>query len=224
MLLCCFQQESIDVKALRARFTNKASASDTSSRESSSPKSPRPGFGKVILPVTENDLAHHRLSPIAPSLVAGPGPVKSLRADSMAASIPPRPVVFPRQHPSPAVRASAQTADATKVKQTGEMLQNMMLRYQKPPGVKPAPVPGLAPSPAQPSAPAATSNPRPLRQQVRQRSTGEVTPLRKPLPPEGPLPLKPKRPPNVNLEPFLRFSRRPAHPAPRKSNGESKIR
>lgn len=45
-----------------------------------------------------------------------------------------------------------------------------------------------------------------------------MTPLRRPLSPEGPLPLKPKRPPNVNLEPFLKFKREPALPGPRKQD------
>lgn len=217
-----FQEESVDVKALRARFNSKANTSDTSSRDSSSPKSPRPGFGRAILPVTENDLAHHRLSPTIPLSVAGPGPVRLPRIEPMAASIPSRSAVFPRPPPpSPALRASIQQTDANKVKQTGEMLQNMMLRHQRPAGIKPAPAPGMAPAPPQAPAPATTSNITPLRQQSRQRSAGEVTPLRRPLPPEGPLPLKPKRPPNVNLEPFMRFSRTPALPASRKSDGES---
>lgn len=224
------QEESVDVKALRARFNSKANNSDASSRDSGSPKSPRPAFGRVVLPVTENNLAHHRLSPIVPPPVAGPGPIRFPRVDPMAASIPSR-SVFPRPPPpSPAVRASIQQADATKVKQTGEMLQNMMLRHQRPPGFKPVPAPGMAPAtgkatgkapaPPQASTPAVSSNMTPLRHQPRQRSGGEVAPLRRPLPPEGHQPLKPKRPPHVNLEPFMRFSRGPALPPPRKSNGE----
>ncbi|XP_026179571.1 FYN-binding protein 1 isoform X2 [Mastacembelus armatus] len=205
-------EESVDVKALRARFNSKVSTSE-SSRESSSPKSPRPGFGRAILPLTENDLAHHRLSPTPPPPLAGPGLVRFPRPEPMAASIPPRPV-FPRLPPSPGVRASMQTSDASKVKQTGEMLQNMMLRSQRPPGPKAT----LAPAPAPAPAPSPTSTPLPLRQQPRQRSTGEVTPLRRPLPAEGPLPLKPKRPPIVNLEPFMKFSRRPAFPPKTKSD------
>lgn len=166
----------------------------------------------------ENDLAHHRLSPtVLPPLMASPGLVRFPRAEPMAASNPSRPVFFPRPPPNPGVRTSIQPADATKVKQTGEMLQNMMLRQQRPPGTKPA----LAPAPVQVPAPTPKSTPLPLRQQPRQRSAGDVTPLRKPLPPEGPLPLKPKRPPNVNLEPYLRFKRGPALPGPRKNDGES---
>ncbi|XP_026200731.1 FYN-binding protein 1 isoform X2 [Anabas testudineus] len=216
-------EENVDVKALRARFNSKANTSDASSRDSNSPKSPRPSFGRVILPVTENNLAHHRLSPIIPPPMAGPGPVRLPRIEPMA-SIPPRPNTFTRPPPNPAVRSSIQQTDATKVKQTGEMLQTMMLRHQRPAGIKPplgpapAPIPSLPPALPQLPAPAPASNPVPLRQQSRQRSGGEVTPLMKPLPPEGPLPLKPKRPPNVNLEPFMRFSRRPALPPSRKSD------
>ncbi|XP_018523014.1 FYN-binding protein 1 isoform X2 [Lates calcarifer] len=210
-------EESVDVKALRARFNSKASTSDNSSRDSSSPKSPRPGFGRVIPPVTENDLVHHRLSPVALPPLTGPGLVRFPRTEPMATSIPPRPP-FPRPPPSSGVRAPFQPADTTKVKQTGQLLQNMMLGHQRPPGVKPLLSPAPAPAPASAPAPPPTSTPLPLRQQPRQRSAGEVTPLRRPLPPAGPLPLKPKRPPNVNLEPFKRFNRGPALPAPRKSD------
>uniref|UniRef100_UPI0037E99472 FYN-binding protein 1 n=1 Tax=Semicossyphus pulcher TaxID=241346 RepID=UPI0037E99472 len=196
--------DSVDVKALRARFNNKASTSDTSSRDSSSPKSPRPGFGRSILPVMENNLAHHRLSPtVPPPMMASPGLVRFPRAEPTAASVPSRPAFSPRLPPNP-VRAANQPVDAGNVKQTGEMLQNMMLRHQNLPGTKPGP------------SPAPASTPPPLRQQSRQRSAGDVTPLRRPLPPEGPLPLKPKRPPNVNLEAFRRSNRGPALPGPRK--------
>ena len=213
---CVFlQEESVDVKALRARFNSKASASDTSSRDSSSPKSPRPRFGKAILPGTDNNLAHRRLSPPLPPALSSPGLVRLPRAESMATSIPIRPPSFPRPPLNSRVRPSIQPLDASKVKQKAEMPPNIMLRHQRPP--KPAPAPGLAPAPA----PAPTSTPLPLRQQSRQRSGGEVTPLRRPLPPEGPLPLKPKRPPSVNLEPYMRFSRGQALPAPRKSDSES---
>lgn len=204
------------MKALRKRFNNQASNSDASSRDSGSPKSPRPGFGRVILPVRENELAH-RLSPTIPSPVPGSGQVRFPRAESMAASIT-RPS-FPRQTAASSVKAFTPPADTSRVKQTGEMLQNMMLRNPR----HPVPVLGLAPAPNSAPGPAISpaSTPLPLRQQPRQRSTGDVTPLRKPLPPEGPLPLKPRRPPNVNLEPFLRSKRRPALPVPRKSDGKS---
>ncbi|CAK6972142.1 FYN-binding protein 1 [Scomber scombrus] len=214
-------EESVDVKALRARFNSKANTSDSSSRDSGSPKSPRPGFGRAILPALENNLAHQRLSPTVPPPFAGPGLVRLPRAEpTMAASIPSRPGPFPRPPPNPGIRASFQPADSNKVKQTGERLQNMMRTHQKPAVIKPAP----PVAPAQGHAPAHAPTPPPFRQQSRQRSAGEVTPLRKPLPPEGPLPLKPKRPPHVNLEPFLRVTRgavAPTLPAPRRSDASS---
>lgn len=232
MLLCCCQGENIDVKALRARFNNQSSTSPTSSRDSGSPKSPRPGFGRASLPVTENNMAHHRVSPAAPfPPMAGPGLVRFPRAESMATPIPPRPVSSPRTPPNPGLRLGIQGTDTYRVRPTGEMQQNIMQRQQRPPFTRPlpasapvpppAPGPALVPAPAPAPAPATTFTPPPLQQQPRQRSTGEVTPLRRPLPPEGPLPLKPKRPPNVNLEPYVRFKRGPALPEPRKRNSES---
>ncbi|XP_014828192.1 PREDICTED: FYN-binding protein-like [Poecilia mexicana] len=177
-------EDSVDVKALRARFNSQARASDTSSRDSGSPKSPRPGFGRP-----END----KISAAIP-LRPYQGLVRPPKEES------PPPVAASFQRPSN--RAPVQSGDATnKVKQTGEMLQKMMLTHQRAPGpsLSPARSPVLGPSPA--------TTPLLLRHQARQKSSGEVTPLRRPLPPEGPLPLKPKRPPNVNLEPF-RKSRR----------------
>lgn len=177
--------ESVDVKALRAKFNNKHNTSDTSSRDSGSPKSPRPGFGRAILPVTENEIS--RLSPTPPLLLAGPVPLRLPKADHVQSAS------------SSPVRVSVQPGDISKFKQTGEILQNIMLKQQKISTTKP--MLGLPE--------ALTPSPTPLRLQLqpRQRSSGDVIPLRRPLPPERPLPLKPKRPPNVILDPFLRFKR-----------------
>lgn len=233
VLLCCCQGENIDIKALRARFNNQSSTSQTSSRDSGSPKSPRPGFGRASLPMTENNMAHHRVSPTAPFLpMAGVGLVRFPRAEPLGT---PRPVFSPRMPPNPGLRPGIQGTDTYRVRPTGEMQQNIMQRQQRPPvprplaasALAPAPAPGPGPAlvpvpvPVPVPAPATTSTPLPLQQQPRQRSTGDVTPLRRPLPPEGPLPLKPKRPPNVNLEPYVRFRRGPALPEPRKRNSES---
>ncbi|XP_027884487.1 FYN-binding protein 1 isoform X2 [Xiphophorus couchianus] len=177
-------EDSVDVKALRARFNSQARASDTSSRDSGSPKSPRPGFGRP-----END----KISAAIPLR-----PYQGLARPPKEESPPPVAASLHR----PSNRASVQSGDATnKVKQTGEMLQKMMLTHQRAPGpsLSPARSPVLGPSPA--------TTPLLLRHQARQKSSGEVTPLRRPLPPEGPLPLKPKRPPNVNLEPFRKTRR-----------------
>ncbi|XP_047230871.1 FYN-binding protein 1 isoform X2 [Girardinichthys multiradiatus] len=189
-------EESVDVKALRARFNSQARTSDTSSRDSSSPKSPRPGFGRVVLPATENELAHKIASTVPPRPYQGLAkyPKEEPVTASAAAS-------FPRLPPVSPVRTSIHPGDTNKVKQTGEMLQNMMLRHQKLPGASLSPARSPVPGPSP------TTTPLLLRQQPRQKSSGEVTPLRRPLPPEGPLPLKPKRPPNVNLEPFRKFRR-----------------
>ncbi|KAM8874548.1 uncharacterized protein AB9W97_015824 [Spinachia spinachia] len=198
-------EESVDVKALRAKFNSKVSTSDTGSKDSGSPKSPQHSFGKLIVPLTESDLRHHRLSPKGPFPPgAGPG----LPRLPMEASVHPRPAFFPR--PPANSGRPVKPVEHVKVKQKGEMLQSLMLMHQKPAGSKPAP--GQSP------AAAPTFTPLPLRQQPRQKSAGEVTPLRKSLPPERPKPLKPQRPPYVNLEPFQRLIRGPAHPAPRKSD------
>lgn len=198
----CCQQESVDVKALKAMFNNKVSTSDSGAPP------PQPGFGRA-----KSDLAHQRLPPavLSPPM-AGPGPVRLPKGDPMTPPIPSRPVSFPR--PPPASRPGLQPGD--KVKQTGEMLQSLMLR---PPGPRaPPPGPNQPPSNAL-SPPAAPSTPR---QQPRQKTSADVTPLRRPLPPEGALPLKPRRPPNVNLKPYLRFKRGSSLPDQRQQrNGES---
>lgn len=225
-LCCCRQEENVDFNALRAKFNNKESTTDTSSWDSGSPKSPYPRFGRTTVPVKKSDMAHHRPSPTVPSPpVAGPGLGRLPKGEPTAPSIIGRPLSFPRPPPYPGLRVCPQPADNNKVKQTGDMLQNMMLKQQRPPGTKsPAPVAcppiTLASGPAQGPAFAPPSTPRPLQQQPRQRSSGDVTPLRRPLPPDGPLPLKPKRPPAVNLETFRRIKHRPALPDRRQQEGE----
>uniref|UniRef100_A0A3Q2P7Y9 FYN-binding protein n=1 Tax=Fundulus heteroclitus TaxID=8078 RepID=A0A3Q2P7Y9_FUNHE len=197
-------EENVDVKALRARFNSQARTSDTSSRDSGSPKSPRPGFGRGPQLVTESDLAQKIASAVQTRPYQG-GP-RYPREEPVAA---PAPASLPRPPPASAVKASPPPGDTNRVKQTGEMLQNMMLRHQRPLGVpmSPARSPVLGPSP--------TATPL-LQHQPRQKSTGEVTPLRRPLPPEGPLPLKPKRPPKVNLEPYRKMRRAAAQPDQRR--------
>ncbi|KAM4738902.1 FYN-binding protein 1 [Anableps anableps] len=189
-------EENVDVKALRARFNSQARTSDTSSRDSGSPKSPRPGFGRLVQPLAENDLAHKIASAVP--LRPYQGLARYPKEEPAAASTP---ASFSRPPPASSVRASVQPGDASKVKQTGEMLQKMMLTHQRPPG------PSLSPARSPVMGPSPTTTPLLLRHQPRQKSSGEVTPLRRPLPPEGPLPLKPKRPPNVNLELFKKSRR-----------------
>nr|XP_057929270.1 FYN-binding protein 1 isoform X2 [Doryrhamphus excisus]XP_057929271.1 FYN-binding protein 1 isoform X2 [Doryrhamphus excisus]XP_057929272.1 FYN-binding protein 1 isoform X2 [Doryrhamphus excisus] len=111
--------------------------------------------------------------------MAGLDMVRFQKEETTAASTPSKPVLS----------SPVQSSGVTKVKQTGELLEKLMLRSAA--GTK-IPFPGP------------TSAPLPLRQ----RSTGDAIPLRRPLPPEGPLPLKPKRPPNINLEHFHNVTRR----------------
>ncbi|XP_068174568.1 FYN-binding protein 1 isoform X3 [Antennarius striatus] len=217
VLLCCCQEESVDVKALRARFNNRTSNSDVSSRDSGSPKSPRPGFGRAVLPATENDPAHHKLSPTVPAPMSGSGPIRFLKAETVAASVTSRSTSFPQSPQSPEGRLYSQPPMTNKVKQTGEMLENFLLKQHRLPGHKLTPPLSLA----QASAPAPASIPQKLQQKPRQRNTGDVTPLRRPLPPEGPVPLKPKRPPSVNLELFQRSYRSCSLPSPRKQDAGS---
>lgn len=197
----------MDVRALRARFNSRPSTSENSSRDSGSPKSPRPGFGRYAPPTPDADLQR----PAVPLSAAGSGP--RFTKPEAGARLP-KHAFSPIGPPSsPIVRAPPSPQDSSKVKQAGEMLQNMMLRHQGPPGAASPNTGALFPPPPPPSA----SSPR---QPPRQRSAGEVVPLRRPLPPEGPLPLKPKRPPFVNLEPFVRQSRgAPPLPGSKRSNG-----
>lgn len=193
-------------------FTSKAGAPGSSFQPS------QPGHGRAILPVGKMNSAHHRLSPLLLSPpMAGPGPVRLPNEEPAIPSIPARPVSFPRPPPNPGLRPGLQPADASKVKQTGEMLQNLMLKQQRPPGTKPL-LPGAnqPPSPAQSPVAAFSSLPR-----QRPKISADVSPLRRPLPPEGALPLKPKRPPNVNLKPFLQFKRGSSLPDQRQRDGES---
>ncbi|XP_054646129.1 FYN-binding protein 1 isoform X2 [Dunckerocampus dactyliophorus] len=176
-----FLEESVDVKALRARFSSKARTSHTSSRDSNSPRSPQSR--------TEKGLLFPSFSPPGHPHMAGVDVVRSQTEETTAASTLSKPVFFPQSPPIPGVSTSVQSSGVGKVKQTGELLQKMMLRSAV--GTK---VP----------CPAPTSTPL----QLRQRSTGSAIPLRRPLPPEGPLPLKPKRPPNINLEHFQNVTRR----------------
>ncbi|XP_075878778.1 FYN-binding protein 1 isoform X2 [Nelusetta ayraudi] len=212
-------EESFDVKALRARFNNHAVALDSSSRDSSSPKSPRPAFGKSVLPqVTDSDLAHLRLSPTVPSPpMASPGPGRLPRPDPPAPSFAAKgapPQWTPP--PQPGARPGIPLPGVSKVKQMVDAQQNRSKQQQR------APVPMLVPGPLQASVRAsASSAPLQLRRQPQQRPPADVTPLRRPLPPEGPLPLKPNRPPRVNIEPFLRFRHKPAPQEPTKTDGSS---
>nr|XP_061831879.1 FYN-binding protein 1-like isoform X2 [Nerophis lumbriciformis] len=173
-------EERVDVKALRARFSNKVRTSPTYS----SPRLPQSRPEKnLLLPSGSPSTA----LPHVPGLDA----VRFQTEETMAGS---KPAFSPLSPPIPGIRTSVQSSSHSNVKQTGLLLEKLMLRNAA--GAK---IPFPAP----------TSTPLPLRQ----RSTDNTIPLRRPLPPEGPRPLKPKRPPNVNLESFQNVARR-AQPLP----------
>ncbi|XP_049585711.1 PML-RARA-regulated adapter molecule 1 [Syngnathus scovelli] len=184
-------EDTVDVKALRARFSSSATASHTSSRDSHSPKSPQSDFVRATGSTVQKDTSRPKVSP---TYVTGPDAAKFQRNQATAAPAPAGSIFFP---PSPLNRKVATLVESPggdKVKQAGEMLEKMMLRRAAGPKV-PLPVSTLTPPP------------------LRLKSTSTVIPLRKPLPSEGPLPVKPKRPPNVDLEQFLKM-RRQARPLP----------
>ncbi|XP_077440592.1 FYN-binding protein 1 isoform X1 [Vanacampus margaritifer] len=178
--------DSVDVKALRARFSSSASASHASSRDSNSPKSPRPGFVRTI-PTTTEDIFRPKAPPTMLPPLTNPD-VKFQSEEAMAPPTPSKPVFFPQSPPNTGVRTVVQSTGGNKIKQTGQMLEQMILK-----GAPPAPI--LTPL------------------SLRLRTTSNVIPLRKPLPPEGPNPLKPKRPHNVDLQQFLNITQR-AWPLP----------
>ncbi|XP_061831879.2 FYN-binding protein 1 isoform X2 [Nerophis lumbriciformis] len=173
-------EERVDVKALRARFNNKVRTSPTYS----SPRLPQSRPEKNLLLPSGSP-------PTALPHVPGLDAVRFQTEETMAGS---KPAFSPLSPPIPGIRTSVQSSSHSKVKQTGQLLEKLMLRNAA--GAK---IPFPAP----------TSTPLPLRQ----RRTDNTIPLRRPLPPEGPRPLKPKRPPNVNLESFQNVARR-AQPLP----------
>ncbi|KAL1023251.1 hypothetical protein UPYG_G00038300 [Umbra pygmaea] len=202
--------ESVDVRALRARFH--AQADMPACRDSTSPVSPLPGFG-----ATANGLLQHKRIPIQPT---PPVPGSSSTPDNQM--LLPRPVKVEREskptspklpppthsygstkeQPRPVPQPS-EIDRQSKVKVTGELLQNMMLKHK-----------GVPSTPTKSSSPYLPS----------QRSLKEVTPLRRPLPPEGPRPIKPRRPPHINLQAHQRIPRVPAfteRPELRKTEGGS---
>ncbi|KAJ7993334.1 hypothetical protein DPEC_G00271350 [Dallia pectoralis] len=185
--------ESVDVRALRARFHAKADLS--SSRDSTSPISPLPGFGAAA-----NGAFQQKRVPIVPT---PPPPGSSSSPDFQR--LPPRPIRaeldgltgWPRPTPSPQPYGATKELPRpghlpleidrqVKARVSGELLQNIMLKHK---GV--------------PSTPTKTTSPY----LPSQRSLMEVTPLRRALPPEGLRPVKPKRPPHVNLHAHQRNSR-----------------
>ncbi|KAJ8278676.1 hypothetical protein COCON_G00057420 [Conger conger] len=218
-------EEGVDVKALRARFHDQASMAAVGGG-GGPPRSLLPGVGRAGSPMAfnlpVNGAVRPKMSPVSPKPLPGvrlpsdlrfPGPpLADPRGPASVRNQPPL-GVFPR--PPPSHRAGSQEFKMAapvaerpgNVKATGELLQNMMLKQvpvQDRPGPKQPPPSTLG-----------------LRSQ---RSMTEVPPLRRTLPPEGPRPIKPKRPPVVNLDGFRkapRFSTMPRHPTPGKIHGGS---
>ncbi|KAJ0032700.1 hypothetical protein NQD34_002781 [Periophthalmus magnuspinnatus] len=211
-------EESVDVTALRARFSAPA---PSSSQDSESLKLARRSLLTPFSPIRDtNTPPLNRLSPTTPELARTTSPSAPRQARATPPTAPthlratpssapghlratpstalglPRATPFTapelRSQPGP-LRAPTPPVDTNKVRQTGELLQNMMLRHQRPPGPRLSPVPVLFSAPSVPHTPASA---RPL---PRPRSTDDVPPLRRPLPTLAPAPPKPKRPAHVNI-------------------------
>lgn len=210
-------EESLDVKALMAKFSAKAHAREEIARDNGPHNYPAPGFARGGLSrpgVTENGRLQNKMLPMVTPKPPGQSPVRFPRSPmaEQRGYSPPRsqlpPERFPRTAQSPGSDTSSQALDSGKIRLTGQLLQNMMLVQQRPQSLQ---LPPSAPSPGA------------VRQPPGRRSIAEATPLRRPLPPEGPLPMKPKRPPNVNLKPYLRSPKAPqpspAHPGLKENDG-----
>ncbi|XP_035271967.1 FYN-binding protein 1 isoform X2 [Anguilla anguilla] len=218
-------EESVDVKALRARFHAKAEMAAVGG--GGPPRTLLPGVGRAGTPMAFNSNVNGAVRPKASP--TGPKPLPGVRSPSDLYRFPRPPTadpggpttvrnlsplgVFPRPPPSHHIgsqeqrTASPGTEKPGRVKATGELLQNKMLRQL--PGSD-----GTVPKPASPVITLLRS----------QRSMTEVPPLRRNLPPEGPRPLKPKRPPYVNLDNFRKapaFTPMPRLPTPGKIHGGS---
>ncbi|KAI4904252.1 hypothetical protein NFI96_031781 [Prochilodus magdalenae] len=166
--------DNVDVRALRARFNlqtqTAASGGGTSPRHS--------GVGHT--PESANGAVRNKSSPVIPRPIL---PLNSAIEPKRFGNAPHG--VFPKPPPSHRVGAKeepkaplAEPEIPGRVKLTGELLQNKMMKHSED-----RKVPSL-PRPPLPS----------------QKSMSEVPPLRKPLPAVGQRPSKPKRPPVVNLD------------------------
>ncbi|XP_077573761.1 uncharacterized protein LOC144197073 isoform X2 [Stigmatopora nigra] len=159
------------------------SRSSSSGTISNPSTSPRRSLVRSIPSTAERDVFLPTASPPDFPHVPEPYMVKHQRGEAKAAPTPPEPNTKKRT-PYP--------SNSNNVKHTGEMLEKMMLGKALVGSIAPS----LVPTSTLP---------------LQLRSTSDVIPLRKPLPPEGPLPLKPKRPRNIHLQQFQNISR-PAWP------------
>ncbi|XP_066504514.1 FYN-binding protein 1 isoform X2 [Hoplias malabaricus] len=167
--------ENVDVRALRARFTSQQEI--VTSGGGASPNL------RALSQTSEssaNGAVRNKQSPVSPRPVLPVTPTVDHKRFGQ-----PLHGVFPRPPPSHRVVANEElkaplTEPDTpgRVKLTGELLQNRMMKHIDERKIQSFPRPPL------PS----------------QRSMSEVAPLRKPLPPVGQRPSKPRRPPVVNLD------------------------
>ncbi|KPP59904.1 FYN-binding protein-like, partial [Scleropages formosus] len=205
------QEENVDFKTLRDRFHAKAEMADAKGGDSQ--RLPMPRFPRAVPPAghspSANGAARPKLSPAAPGPRSSPdlswmARPSAVEPESTGPTRPSPPFgVFPRPPPShrtapvpqePKTESPVKDRVPGKVKATGELLQNMMLK------------PSMQDSPLFKPTPSPTSTLR------SQRSMAEVPPLRRTLPPEGPKPVKPKRPPTVNLDCYRKAAPPPPLP------------
>ncbi|KAG7282824.1 hypothetical protein CRUP_012213 [Coryphaenoides rupestris] len=215
MSLRSAEVESGDVRALLNKFNRQAEAADASTRRDSGPaKTPSPALRTRVQPGTapatipENERLRHKLMPMATPQHRELASVPRLepRGQPSTQRLPPVGVGFPRP-PAP-TPFSPRMLDTGRVRLADELLQNVMLN--RVPGMQsPTATPAQALLPAQ--KPASRANIK------------EVTPLRRPLLPEARQPLKPRRPQQVNLEPYLRRHHPPALPLLKKNKATDKI-
>lgn len=168
-------EENVDVKALRARFHAQLEMAGSGGGIALKPHP----IGAMPESLT-NGVLRNKISAVPPRPNL---PVNSFSEAKMFQSGPQG--VFPRPPPSHRFGAQesstelpAEVSVPSRVKLTGEILQNKILKQQN--DMK------LTFKPPLPH----------------QRSISEVVPLRKPMPNVGQRPSKPKRPPSVNLDQF----------------------
>lgn len=184
VLPCFFEQgENVDVKALAARLRQAGMMAAA-------------GGGAQRLPPPVFERGHHSPVDSGPNGGVRPrlnkpntgpvSPANGLRSSPGPHGVFPRPPPSHRPNQEP-VRPPIPEADKPgPFRNPGEKLVRPMPKPQGPLGAR-------APQAIQTA---------PMRSQ--RSLTGEVEPLLRPLPPVGPRPNKPKRPPFVNLEPFRR--------------------
>lgn len=205
------QIESGDVRALLNKFNRQAEAVDASPRRDSGPaKTPSPAVRTRVQPgaapaaIPENERLRHKQMPMATpqhrELASMPRPEP--RGPPSALRLPPVGGGFPRP-PAPTT-SSPRMLDTGRVRLAEELLQNVMLNPR---------VPGTP----------GTRALMPAQQPASRGNIEEVTPLRRPLPPEARQPLKPRRPQQVNLEPYLRSHRPPPLPLPLLKKNKGKL-